>query len=500
MSQAIPDRQKQISKSGLSLVELLIAMALMGFVSLSISNFLIRGNVSSNSLSMRFKEANEIHTVISDLQQDLRKGAYISNNSHNNRLEYTTYDSSGNASKKIYRIVTTSGKKYLELSTDGGSTWISPYRISASTKYQLTGTPRFLYAGSINNCTDFPDTNGNGVWGTGDNAGTYTAADCPTGAAPALNKPSEATKVLLKNFAFSTGTGSPEAIRSLPSSIYIAVPNGLVRSATAPASPAVVDSPLVQSFSVTTNLNASLLPYAVEYDPARDRLLIGGNGVTRIFLTDRRGIQMGSSLALSDSTIIIRSIAMENDGKTILLLDQQTKKVYRYDITGSTPLTPITTLNLASPTNLINTPRSIAFDPYTPNDYYIIGENPSTAQVYIYQRNKTTNALVASWAMPSGLFFDGLTIEPISGDFLTILDNITGSSPNKVLTIYRINRSTSAASTITFNADNLGSTASGTTAVMGLSYDTATNRFFMTNNPDNKVFEFVPDKLISPRT
>jgi type II secretory pathway component PulJ len=148
---------------GFSLVEILLALVLLGFVTVAMSTFLVKGNAISSAMSQRYREATEAHSVILDIQQDLAQGAYISDNSHTNRLEYTTYDSSGNAFKKIYRITTISSMNYLQLSTDGGTTWGSPYRISLYTQYKLTGTPLFLYAQDANNCTSFVDSNANGV-------------------------------------------------------------------------------------------------------------------------------------------------------------------------------------------------------------------------------------------------------------------------------------------------------------------------------------------------
>src|SRR5689334_7406260 len=80
---------------GFSLSEILIALALMGFVALLITNFLVKSNATTSTVSMRYKEVNEVHALIQDLYADLRQGVYISDNSHRRRLEYTTYDATG---------------------------------------------------------------------------------------------------------------------------------------------------------------------------------------------------------------------------------------------------------------------------------------------------------------------------------------------------------------------------------------------------------------------
>jgi len=96
-------------QAGLSLVELIISMALMGMIVLSVANFVMKGTATAGSLNMRFSEASEIQMLVNDIQLDLQKGAYISDNSYDKRLEYTTYTSTGAAQKKIYRIQTISG-------------------------------------------------------------------------------------------------------------------------------------------------------------------------------------------------------------------------------------------------------------------------------------------------------------------------------------------------------------------------------------------------------
>lgn len=105
--------QKTSGNAGVTLVELLISLALIAFISLSIAFFLLKSTVATSSLQDRFHENAEIQLWLQDLQNDFQQGAYISANSHNARLEYTTYDPSGAVVKKIYRIVTIASKQYL---------------------------------------------------------------------------------------------------------------------------------------------------------------------------------------------------------------------------------------------------------------------------------------------------------------------------------------------------------------------------------------------------
>jgi hypothetical protein len=502
-------KRHQVRTAGLSLVEIVITLGLMGFLCLAISSLLIKNGVFSNSFSLRSREAGEIQGLIIDLQQDLRQGVYISDNSHAERLEYTTYDTNGNATKKIYRITTNSGVKYLQLSSDGGTTWGSPYRISSYSKYRLNGTPRFLYAQSENNCTLFTDTNANGVWQSGvDTAGS--AATCPNSvSSPLLTMPSQANRVDLSGFQFSTGSGSPEAVRSLLSHLFLEAKPGPVRSTAAAVAPAAKDSPLLQKFDTATANSRFGTAFGVRglgWDAFRERLVLVGqhsSGSNQMFLAGRQGILMGTALTTATTTLQLDSVAFENGNNTILVLDATNKMLYRYGLRGATTgMTPISTLNMATPTNLINTPTGIAYDPQTPNDFYIVGTDPSTSALRIYERNISSGALVgSSWALPAA--FDathppgGLAIEPGSGDFLVVRNYVNGSAPNQTIDIYRINRTSGSSTSFAVNINDLGSSATGTTGSWGIAYDADTNRIFLSDDATDKVYEVVPPVLIS---
>ena len=504
-------REKRIvCYPGTTLAELLIGMVLMSLIMLSFSNFLIKSSVTAASLNMRFTESSEVQMLLMDIQKDFKQGASISDNSHNQRLEYTTYSSSGVATKKIYRITTISGKRYLQLSLDGGSTWESPYRLSSYDKYVLTGTPKFLYAWAINNCTDFADSSGNGVWLSGsDTAGAYISCQEGT-SAPALSSPSQATKVDFQNFQFSTGKGSPEATRTLPTDFFLTRKSPLVRSNAAAVSPAVKESPLVKAF--VTNTANSLFGTAFDvqsaaWDPTRQRLVIVGNhssGSNTIYVTDRLGFLLRSGLTTSSSTIQAYSTAVKSDGNSILVLGStdsgSTYNIYGFDVSGNAPLSTASTLSL---TGLVNSPKGIAYDASTPNDFYVVGTNTSSSALEITERNASTGALVGSaWALPaafSGTYPPGgLAIDPVTGNFLVVRNYVNGSSPNKTIDIYFIARATGSSSSFSVNIDDLGSTATGTTGKWGLGYDPINNRLFLSDSASDKVYEVIPSQLISP--
>jgi type II secretory pathway component PulJ len=496
--------KRHLPESGISLAEILIAMALMGMVLLMISNFLFRGGTANSSLEKHFEGAVEIQSAISAIQNDLHQGAYISNNSYDKRLEYTTYDSAGNAVKKIYRINSSSN---LELSLDGGTSWISPYAISNATKYQISG--KFLYAWPNNNCTDFVDTNSNGVWLSGEDA-TYASGACANDSGPALSSPSQATKVDLKNFVFTGTSGNPLLNYALTPDLFINVGTGFVRSATAPASPAVKDPLLVQSFDTATANSLYGTGFDVRgltWDASRDRLVLVGqhsSGSNIIYLADRDGVIIGPNIGLTTSTTTLQldGVAFDADNTSVFVLSQSGKKIYKYNTAGSTPLVPILTFDLASPSNLINTPKSIAYDPSTPNDIYIVGADISTGAYKIYEYNYTTRALVGSaLALPAA--FDathppsGLAIEPDTGDFLLVRNYVNGAAPNQTLDIYRLTRA-GGSSSFSVNVSDLSTSATTTTGNWGLAFDAATNRLFLSDSATDKVYEIVPSVMISP--
>lgn len=505
-------KSAQAYSSGTTLVELLISLALISLVMLSFSNFVIKSNVRAASINMRFMEASEIQMLLMDIQKDFKQGASISDNSHNQRLEYTTYSSAGTATKKIYRITTISGKQYLQLSLDGGSTWESPYRISSYDKYTLLGTPKFLYAWAINNCTDFADSSGNGVWLSGsDTAGAYLS--CTEGtSAPALSTPSQATKIDLQNFQFSTGKGSPEATRSLPADFFISIRTPVVRSNATAVSPAVKESPLVKAF--TTNTANSLFGTVFDvqsavWDASRQRLIIVGthsSGSNTIYLADRLGVLIRSGLTTTASTIQAYSAAVKMDGVSVLVLGStdsgSTYNVYSFNVAGSAPLSTSASLSL---TGLVNSPKGIAYDAATPSDFYVVGTNTATSALEVTERNLSTGALVGSaWALPAA--FDsthppgGLAIDPVTGNFLVVRNYVNGSSPNKTIDIYVITRASGNSSYFSVNIDDLGSTATGTTGNWGLGYDASTNRLFLSDSATDKVYEVIPSQVISPQS
>lgn len=530
---------KSIAAQGFSLVEILIAMALMGFVMLSISNFVVKSNVNSSSLSMRFKEANEIHAVIQDIQADLHRGAYISPNSFDKRLEYTTYDPvSGNAAKKVYGIcyystAQTTGTDttcaassvtktipYLKLSTDGGSTWGSPYRISGFNQYRMTGTPLFLYTPAYNGCLDFVDTNQNGVWSSGEGVSSVacgTSANSYWGFSSLDMKPEKSSKVILANFAFTTGKGNPEALRSLPPYIFIAVAPGLVRSTMAAVSPGVKDPMLVQYFSTdpTTNFQfpTGFIIRGLAWDRQHEVLVLSPETGGKLYRTERDGVVVNSPFTISDpnSSVSPWFMTMEGDGQTVMAINNDGSddyRFYRFTLSGGTTITPIT-----GPILVGNGAyrRAAAFSPKNPNYFYV--PSAATSPYRIEQRDKTSATVAVTgatvnvdyWELPAAYsnpsYLSGMFIEPVNENFYVLLNNVYTSGGRNYVDVYKIVKSTGTA-TLDFSIDltELGSSATGVNGRFQIAYDPDLNRIFMSDRTSNRVYEIVPPKLLSPRT
>jgi prepilin-type N-terminal cleavage/methylation domain-containing protein len=520
-------------KSGFTLVETLIALALLGMISLSIANFLVKSNVTATSVSTRIKEADEVHGLIDDIRQDLLKGAYISPNSYDLRLEYTIPSdlTTGTATKKVYRIITSGSAHYLQLSTDGGTTWGSPYGLSAYTKYDLGRYAKFLYADIDNNCSDLIDTDSNGVY---DSMQPTPCMSQPASLAwGAIQSPTEASSVVLRNFRFTTNTGSPTASHPMPytgtgkewdntsmswvasmsnSDIFLQVNPALVRSEVVPPSPYVKDPQILQSF-VTNTANSlygtDFVVRDIAWDAARKRLIVVGNHWTtynQIFLADRNGVVISDGTRLgrptSDPDIQLEGVAVEGNSNIILALDTSASKVYRYNLNSPGALTPLNTVDLNGFTNYLFT--AIAYDPNVPDDFFALVRDMSNNSFYsVIEVNKRTGAQVGSlWPVYGGGASEGFStmfIEPLTGDFIVVGNYVNDwTAPN--FAFYRVKRSNGSVSSTTLHIeDTTPDFYFQNGNYIGVDYDPALNRMFLSNDYSGKVYELLPESLITAR-
>jgi len=386
--------------------------------------------------------------------------------------------------------------------------------VSAYTQYVLQSVglnqPRFLYSSSINNCTDFQDTNSNGVWSSTESASYLT---CSGGtSSPVLSAPSQAKKVDLQGFQFSTGKGTPEATRVLPSDLFVALGPNFVTSTASMTSPAVNDNQIAQSFAVSTGtlFHANFTLGGVTWDPSRERLIIVGKNTTSgqpsIYYTDRKGVIIGSGIATTLATsITLSSVAVKTSGTDILALDSAGTKVYSFALTGTSPLTP-TTLDISSYVGGTIKATGIAYDAGTPNDFYMVAQDASS-NFTITQRNASTGAIVGTaWTLPAA--FDashppgGLAIEPVNGDFIVTRNYVNGSGATSAIDVYAIPRGVGAAAPISINISTFANVATGTNGKWSVAYEPITNHIFLADDTSgfNYIYEIIPSQLISPQS
>jgi hypothetical protein len=291
----------------------------------------------------------------------------------------------------------------------------------------------------------------------------------------------------------------------------VKVKTPFTRSSSTMTSPAIKDATLLHSF--TTNTANSLFGTAfgvrsAAWDAARERLIIVGHhssGSNTIYLADRRGILMSTGLTTATTTIQADSIAATATVDSILVLDATAKYVYQFTVSGSSALSTVASLNLASPSNLVNTPTAIAFDPATPSDFYIVGTDPADSGLKISERNLSTGALVGTtWSLPAA--FDathppgGMAIEPVNGNFIVVRNYVNSTAPNQTIDIYIISRAAGTSTSFSVNVSDFNTSATGTTGNWGLGYDPITNRIFLSDTASNKVYEVIPNQLISPQS
>lgn len=113
-----------------------------------------------------------------------------------------------------------------------------------------------------------------------------------------------------------------------------------------------------------------------------------------------------------------------------------------------------------------------------------------------------------SWALPSAiasnLEIGGMEIEPVSGDFLVIRNQIYSSGGNNYIDVYRLPRSggysVAMAPYFSINLTDLGSTATGTNGMFGMTYDPVMHRLFLADRVSKRIYEVAPVKLISSRS
>ena len=528
--------KQRSAHSAFTLVELLIALALMGGICLTIANFVMKGSLQLALTTSRFQEAPEIQSLISSIESDMAQGAYINPDSSDQWLQYTTYDGSGNAVVKIYQIYTNGGKKYLRLSLDGGSTngWISPYRVSGITQYVLLGTPAFLYGIPWNQCRDFTPIAPGGV-SNNSNTGQFSCvqgsvASGNTGGNTGngtlgsnMSNASQATKLVLSGFNFAPdmgGTKQASAQRTVLPLMMMTVNPGLVRansSTITMTSPALLDSSIVTQFPTRTAnslLGPSYYVSGLAWDPSRDRLLVANSGgstvPTLVTSIGHDGVLIGQDTKeLIDGPNGNDAFALDVDFKSFSL---GTFGAYvPYPSEGNLPIKR----NLGNAVNpaastVTGFAGGAAIDPTFPALWFVGMKDANDGQQKVYGFNKFTSAAAPSspWALPAAYFDDthpiaGLAIEPLTGDFLVLRGFVNNpGTANATIDVWRVVRGGGylpSSGTAPYFSIKVPSTTLG---VRGFTYDPLTNHIFFADNyqtaaANANIYEAIPPLIIT---
>jgi prepilin-type N-terminal cleavage/methylation domain-containing protein len=479
--------KKNAKAKGLTLVEMMVSLALLGFMSTSAYMVMTKAKVSAATVAVRRQAMVETETVYQLLSNHIQHAVEISTQSHRRRLILTVLNPDGTLSNQQWRIQTVAGQDVLQRSEDNGVTWISPFAISADSIYRMNGG-EFFFCGSGNNCTRFTDTNNNGVY----NVGTDAAGTLATGyAGTALTAPNLGTKVVVSNFIFDRKKGMPNVIRQFPDTVNALLKGKPVLSTIQP----------VQSFN--TNTAASGLPATFDvttlhYQPSAEELWLAGtdsSGSNRLYRLNREGVFLNDPIQVSAlNTAQWTSLVMDTDGSSLLGFNAATNRAVRISsLTGQV----LSQLDLSAVASAI---KAVAVDPSTPDDMYVLGQVAGTYR--ILRRNKTTglaSGTPSQWFLPAGLTNpSGMAIDPVSGAFYVVHNTVAAGN----LTLYRVDPANPLlADTLTVNLAAIGSSATAATANgFGLSMDVLGNRLFLSDRFSDKVFELIPNRLLAPST
>jgi Tfp pilus assembly protein PilV len=486
---------KQLRAAGLSLVEILLTMALMGTLLLSVSNLLIKVQANRTSYSKLAAADIELNTLLEKMKGQLQNASWIDSTSYNQKIVFTTLDSSGNAQRVGYRITTSGSMTVLEYSSDGTTWGTSPYAILSSTNYNID-SGEFLYCGYSSNCTRFQDTNANGSWASGETRTQVTGTALLTNA-------SYSQKVILSGFIFNRQQGNPQVKRTWPD-IYISLPDRHVATQTQ----------LVKQFSTTPGSSNSFSTGSVikglAYDANKRRLLAVGSDTgtdNYIYQLSRDGIPV---MPLVDvGNLEFDDVCLDASGTYAWsALWGGTTTLYRYDLTTPAAAANTITFTATSATyfNTGGSATALACDPVTSNKVYVIGRTSGGVQsimpVTLDTSGNTATAgtrVTLPGAMTNGTT-EALVIDPMTGDYYALQQALSGSDPSKTITVYHIDASSPTTSDpFTLNISNLYTTSPTSAVGWGMAYDPTNNHVFIADSDLKRVYEFAPPRLWSPK-
>ncbi|HEY9685350.1 MAG TPA: prepilin-type N-terminal cleavage/methylation domain-containing protein [Coleofasciculaceae cyanobacterium] len=518
-------------KDGLTLVEMLIALAILGVVVLSVTMTLVKFNTMGKSLSHRNRAVVEIQSVFDNMLAAVSTASRVDPKSVSSKLVLVSTNSSGYGYLQAWRIQSSVapcvGSTCLQVSTDlddaaeTNASWSSPYNIAAVTDYKIT-SGEFLYCGyGLNNCYRFPDGNANRVWdGAGTDGSPVWVSLNAQAQGTALTSPDQARRVVLYNFTFSRSFGNPAVTRTMPNIVAKLGPRLVDPS---PDGGAAWGSPLIS----TTSIGGTNTSFASDYngisarlDPVRQRLMVVGQAPTgnqKVYILDRTGanikdVSNGITSPVDVPTLNGRWLwdGVWENATTVLVADGSSDtnniKVYEVRLTDGSVLGTWTIDTAFIPDgNLL----SLAYDPKTPTVFYMLAWNASQVpKLYKLTKpsgNATISSAVTTYNLPAALVAwssNDVLVDSLSGKFYILDNDITTSGSDKTCNLYRIDLASSTAidATIKINVAKLtGSTQTG--GDWNFTYDPDTNHVFFTEKSTvNKIWEFIPSQLLSPQS
>jgi type II secretory pathway pseudopilin PulG len=466
-------KQKRSRAGGFTLVETVLGLLLMGAIMmpLMVTGAKTRAQVIKEGANRRIN--HEVTQVLRNLSEDIRNAHTLflaSPVSSANLLgldRFNPYGGTFNGGSFIqtqWRL--SSG--VLEFSADGGTTWRSPYPVSAANAYSVTGN--FSYCTEANVCSASPS--------------------------------SSSRKIRLNGWVFThNSTGQRFDVPET----YLNMPTRAVANTTT----------TISSFSTNSGTfpSSGFTVADLTYHPATKQLVVVG-GTNQIYRVNPEGILIGTVLTVPSteaSAPTISSIDLEPDGAFAWIIDTANSRIKRINMTDGTVSTPNYTFTSQGFINM----RGIAYEegdtssPIRPIRFVSSTSAVPTATYITMSRADGTG--VANWStanistsayVPLVGTAGGVALDTISSDGEMFIIGQTVTSGN--VTVYRYNPAHTGYSTgsnysFTLNLGQMGSSDTSTNRNFGLAFDPTNNRLFVADPSDSqkRVFQVLPPRTLT---
>jgi hypothetical protein len=450
--------------NGFTLVETVMGLLLVGaiMIPLLMTGAKTRAHVIKEATNRRINF--EITQVIRNLSNDIRNANTLylaSPASSNSLLGIERYnDAGGNYIQTQWRLTS----NVLEYSANGGTTWRSPYPVSAANAYGVTGT--FSYCNEANTCSGTPDAS--------------------------------TRKIRLNSWTFTSSIGQDPQHFDVPD-IYLNLPNRTQANTTTTISSFSTNSGTFPS----SGFNVADLTF---HPPTKQLVVVGGSD--KIYRVNAEGVLIGTVItaAANPATPTLTSIDLEPDGAFAWVVDTANTKLSRINMSTGGVDTSFSYATLG-----YSNPRGLSYDEGDGSSTFsplrLVG---TFGGVTVIGRLTTAGAISGNTASLATAFVPlahtpaGVAMDPIAVDSEQFIAGQQVSSGN--MTIYRYNPwhigySTGSNYSFTLNLSQMGSSDTTTTRNFGLAFDPITNRLFVADPSDSqkRVFQVLPPRtLIRP--